>query len=309
MTDPVTIALRAREAVRLHSGSTERSAQQEAHLIGGSEIGLCRSYLVFMLRQTPYDERDDDKFAAFVGSAVGERVESAYADTFANVSTQVHVQATLPSGAIVRGNPDIVDIGENCVVDVKTKDGLAVVSYGNLDRAHKYQVAIYLLGLVQAGILKEGAQAFLAYFDRSGADSATYVVEVVVDDALIEEIDDWVGDALYAHLHNEEAPRDKPFDWCVRFCPFFSTCRGDSIVASSVIEDEETTLAAKMYLETSEEIKSLEKRKEQAKAALVGREGAIPSLGVSLHWTHVNPGDPYTVTPRGYDKIQFRNLT
>src|SRR3954467_5568246 len=118
-----------REAIRTHSMNTARSQQSADRLIGPSEIGGCRAYLARVIADVPFDDDIDDvKWAAFVGTAVGARIEEAMADAYpGEVITQVPVQVTLPtSGFKIAGNADIVRKGRG-VVDIKTVDGLETI--------------------------------------------------------------------------------------------------------------------------------------------------------------------------------------
>lgn len=256
--------------IQKHGMRSPRAQQQAEHRIGASEIGLCRSYLKFMTQGAPYDERDGDvRLPAFVGTAVGDLVEKAYKEEHPGAIIQSSFDCELPSGKVIPCHADIIDPDLNLLIDVKTKSGLSLVAaQSEPTRQYRYQVAIYLRGAIQSGLLKDGARAVLVYIDRSGDDPVPVVQEVTVDDATYAEIDDWIDDANYAVLHNVEAPQDQPYDFCANYCNFFTACRGNESLAEGLIEDEDAKLALKVHLQAKADKADAEKRKKDADAAL-----------------------------------------
>lgn len=309
------VAERVRTSMREYSMTSERAQQQAEHRIGASEIGVCREYLRNMIAETPYDDdAEDDKIAAFVGSALGERLERAYANAYGGVLSEHEVEATLEfqemAGTrtlVIPGHADTVDVEANCVIDYKAKDGLTAVKRAETDRGHRYQVGLYRLGLIQAGILQPGAQAFLVYVDRSGHDPIPHVVEIVCDDALYVEIAEWVGDAIYAHLNGERASRDRHYNWCEVACPFFASCRGGQTLAEGVIDDPEIIQAIKQYREGLALEKEGKKMKDEAKPIMGDVSGAIPSEGIAISRTFINPTH-IDYERDGYWRMNIRTL-
>lgn len=264
-------------ALLKHTQDQPRTQQSQEYRMGASDLGMCRSFIKHLINQVPYDEdkMKDPKWAAFVGSAVGDRLEQAYLHSYPGTLVQAEFETTFPSGRVVPGHTDVVDVELNAVFDIKSKDGLEMVKAGGPSRPNRYQIATYLRGLVQAGILKEGARAFLVYVDRSGKDPMPYVVEVVVDDALINEIDEFVGDGIYAAVNGVEAPKDQPYNFCETYCAFFQSCRGGETYAEGIIEDEEAHVALKMFVEARETAKNAESRKKMAGEVLGRYSGVI----------------------------------
>ena len=306
---PEHIGLRVYDAYTGHTMRSARSQQQEERRIGASEIGLCRSYLKHMIVETPYDDSaaEDPKWMAFVGSALGDRIETAYLDSYPNVTIQSDFETEFPSGLTVPGHADIVDVDYNCVIDIKSKDGLTMVKAGGASRSNRYQIASYLLVLIQAGVLKEGARAFLVYLDRSGRDPHPHVVEVVVDDTLIAEIESFMGDAIYAAKYNVEAEWDQEQGFCENYCQFYTSCRGKQTLAEGVIESEEAKVALKVYLEAKDTEKSATGRKKEASEVLknysgivIGDEGPFEVSQTTI------TGSSYTVDRQPYDRLNVR---
>lgn len=261
-----------------YMNQTARSLQSAERRIGASELGLCRSYLVHMISETPADDErvHDEKLPAIMGTAYGDWIETAYAWRRPNAITQADFEATFPSGITVPGHADIIDPDLNAVFDGKTKDGLELVRRDpNAARQHAYQVRTYVLGLVQAGVLKPGARGFLVYADRSGKDPADVVIEVDCSDAAITEVDEFVGDAIYAYQHSTEAPKDMEYHWCERFCEFFSSCRGVESRAPGVIQDPEVKTALEVRLEQAAIISKAKKLKAEADERLRSVEGVV----------------------------------
>lgn len=315
MTTPITaeaIGAMVVEAVKAQSMNSARTAQQADNRIGASEVGLCRSYLQRMIRQE--EKREDERvpWQAFIGTALGDALERALAAVVQGVWVQDDVLATLPSGLTIPGHIDAYGEADEeqpgWVLDFKAKDGVIVVSrQGDIDRSHKYQVALYWLALVQAGKIRPDAPAFVVYVDRSGKTWEPFVKEVTVDQALIAEIDEWLGDVIYAVRNGEEASRDRPYEFCEVACPFFFNCRGsDEFHAQGLITDEEALTAIKVYQEAAAAEKAAKKAKDEAKAALAGISGSNGE--VVLSWTQVNESQIESYTRAGYTRLNMRRV-
>ncbi len=303
------VAIRVVDAVKGHTMRQPRSQQQAEHRIGASEIGLCRSYLKYMTEGVEYDADKVDriKWPAFVGSAVGDRVEEAYLDEHPNALTQADFDCTLPSGKVIGCHSDIIDPDLNVLIDIKTKDGIALVQ---ASRQYRYQVAIYLRGAIQAGLLEEGARAFLVYMDRSGGEEIPKAIEVVVDEWLYVEIDEWIDEAMYAVENQLDAPRDMEWPFCESSCPFFLTCRAGQSFSEGLIEGEEVQMALKEHLQAKADAKDAADRKKEADAILkmYAEKGGMVASGddtYELSLTQIN-GGPVAYDQKPYTRMNVR---
>ena len=72
--DPHLIASRFYRALVKHTQDQPRTQQSQEYRMGASDLGLCRSFIKYLLEEKPYDEdkMQDPKWAAFVGSTVGD---------------------------------------------------------------------------------------------------------------------------------------------------------------------------------------------------------------------------------------------
>lgn len=162
--------------------------------LGPSAIGGCRERVRASLFENWSEPRSDVEWnaAAAIGTLMGHHIENVAARAMGG-ETEKAVTATLPCGISVTGNADLVlaQIERNRCVDVKTKPRTADASKYGVSDVYLYQLTIYTMGLVQMGILKEGATATLAYFGRSGEDRRPYVVNISWEEILIlwEKID------------------------------------------------------------------------------------------------------------------------
>lgn len=291
------------EAVRAHSAGSLRSQQQAEHLIGMSELGACRNYLRHMVIETPYDDRDDVKWPAFIGTALGDSLEQAIADSF-DYLVQQTVQVILPSGKILQGHCDVQ--ADDAVWDFKAVDGTESVKRSGPSFRQKAQIMGYLLALIQQGELPADALAVLVFVDRSGRDPHPYVWSSVLDMSIIEQADERLDDVQYAVLHGEEASRDEPDAWCQVACPFYTKCRGATTDVGGLIEEEGALLAVKNYVDGREMEKAGARLKDEAKRDLDGVEGSTGEHIV--RWTHVNETEVPGFTRKGYSKIDIRAI-
>ena len=310
MISPDQIGLKVADALVDHTMLAARSRQRQEHRVGASEVGMCRAFITWMTKDVPFTDRDGDrKWAAFTGTAIGDRIESAYAAVHPNAIVQAEFECELPSGLVIPCHSDIIDPDENFLVDVKTKDGLGLVRKNPPSRQYRFQIGIYVRGAIQAGLLKPGARAFLVYFDRSGKEELPVVQEVVCDDALYAEIDDWIDDALYAVKYDVEPHRDQQYDFCANYCEFFTHCRGTETLATGLIEDEAVSQALKVYLEAGAVAKQAELDRKTASAILGSVSGRVQGddglYEVSQTWVN---GTTYTTERSGYSRLGVRKV-
>jgi hypothetical protein len=127
------------------------------------------------------------------------------------------------------------------------------------------------------------------------------------DPAEVAEATAWLDDVLYAIQMNEEAKRDPSREWCWACCPFAPKCRGfDDSDVEGRIEDPLILEAIKVYEESREQMKALEKDKKSAESVLRGVSGSTDTHKV--RWITV--GD--TIVPEqhrnGYQRLDLRPL-
>lgn len=303
------LGARVREVIRADSAESDRSQQSRDRLIGPSEVGGCRAYLAHMIAGTPVDEGYDDiKWAAFIGSQVGDAVEHGLATRYPDdIRTQVPLTATLPSGLQISGHCDIVELGVG-IGDLKTKDGLALVRRYPPSLEYLIQVNLYLLGAIQADLVPVDATWSLIYLDRSGAEDTPHVVSGTLDMDIIAVAESRLDDALYAAEHNlNDAPRDKPMDFCNGYCPFVGSCRGkDEHQVEGLIDDTDQLNAVDAYREGLRLKKEGDQLQKEAKAVLTGVQGSTGEYEVS--WTWVDATEMKAYTRAGYQRMTLRKI-
>lgn len=300
-----TLAQQVEQAIIDFGDNSERSKQSSQHVLGVSDIGGCREYVRRMILNEPFSDHPTAySLASFVGQAVGNYAERALGEAWrgeGRVDTQVEVQIDLANGVRLRGHPDLV--GEAIVVDFKTVDGLAVVRQGAKTQ-HRWQVNLYCAALIHAERLPPNALCALVYIDRSGKETKPHVEVWRYDPRLLDPINEWVSDVLYAIEYDEEASRDKPREFCYAACPYARSCRGMDTDVVGLITDEEQLLAVKAYLEAAHRAKNAENDKKSASDALAGVTGSTGEHHV--RWVHVNETTVESFTKRGYDRIDIR---
>jgi hypothetical protein len=277
---------------------SERPRSQQARL-GPSELGGCREYIRNLMVGTPLQGNSEWPTAAAVGTLVGEYVE-AVAERYLGAVTQVSVTTTLPNGLVVSGTADIVLAERNVLADVKSKDGLSSIRREGPSLENCVQVSIYVLGLVQMGVLTEGASASLLYVDRSGSEQSVY--EVTLDweriQYFIGVVVDRLSDVLEAQEHIDagevewaRALRDKTPPFCYSekvLCPFRDACwAGSEWVPNEVIEDPDVILAVERYVQARADQNSATADRARYKEQLRGVSGITPD-GYSVNWSSEN---------------------
>lgn len=276
-------------------GSIER--MQIAHprtqqvRLGPSDLGGCRELIRAKITgdiHTNGEPMPGVKWAAFVGTAVGDFIEKAVGD-HGGADTQVNLTCTLPSGIKVTGNCDILLPNRGGVADLKGKDGLDEVLREGSSLEYKIQISAYLIGAHQAGLVDDDAVGVLIYYDRSGKNK-----QVITDAYTIEEARGWIDVAQErldtiadAIAKGEHAPRDWDESRCFYWgCPMYNACwRGTQ--PDEAITDPVLIRAIHQYDEARELKKSAEKLIGNAKQELGAWEeepvrGTID--GFTLDW-------------------------
>lgn len=296
------IALSVMDSIRSNSMNSTRSQQAESYLLGPSDLGGCREYLRLMILQAEREEREDISWPAFIGTHVGDGLETAVSASQDVLGTQVPIQAVLPSGRSTAGTADVV--ARDGVWDFKAKDGLETIKRSGPSFTNLVQVNIYLLGAIQAGILPEDSTWSLVYYDRSGRDPKPHVVQGALDMDVISQMESRLDDVEYAIVNDEEAPKDEPETFCRVACPFWSKCWQGRTDASGLIEDEGALLAIKNYREGVALAKEGERLKDEAKQMLVGINGSTGEH--TVRWVSVGPTEIKGFTRSGFSRLDVR---
>lgn len=291
--------------------NSARSIQAADGIIGPSDIGFCRQKAALMIQGVATTD-NPPKWSAAVGTAVHNYVEraikDAHPDWLLGSIDEIEVTATLPSGAEIKGHPDIVVPASNAVLDIKTVDGFEWIKREGTSQQHKYQRHLYALGLIESGILDSSKTVLVGniYFDRSGKEPEPLVMIEEMDPTLTPEIDSWVQDVIYAIKHGEDASRDIPAAVCERICPYFTACRGALEIhdGAELITDPELKTAIELYVEAREAINKADKLKKEAQQRLLGVNGTTGDYNV--RWVEVQPATVQSFEKAGYLRMDIR---
>lgn len=287
------------DKLRDHDGNRARSKQSSARVLGMSDLGGCRE---FIRATVAGEERVPDtrlKWAAFVGTALGDYIEKALADE-AGAEIQQYVTLTLPkTGIEVSGSTDVV-IYDNHLIDNKTKDRLDAVQKDGPSMKYLVQLSGYFVAMVQAGRMTEEGTASLVFFDRSGAQEYPWAYTIGYAEAVsyLEWAEERLEDVAAALTPEAAYPdaagrylRDEPESWCwhVR-CPFQPACWGTKdYEPTGVIEHPEHIRAIELYDEGRKLAKAGEGLQREAKTVLgayrPADEDAVEGVTADGRWS------------------------
>jgi len=297
-------------AIQHAADNTDRARQAAEFVLGVSNLGHCRQHAVLTVRQTPPSDVRD-KTAAFIGRVLGAAIEEQMKIEHPDWLFQSEGTVTAPSGWALDGHPDIVIPASAAteeypqgVWDLKSKDKLEVVKRYGQSKQQKYQLVSYCEAKIADGTLDPDQPIWLVdvYYDRSGASDECYAIGFWYDPADINEIDDWVGDVIYAAAHGEDASRDMPREFCWKYCEYATICRGPDTDVEGLIEDVEVKAAVDMYREGLDLVTEGEKLKKEAKAVIP--PGLSGSTGANnIRFIHVNEAEMKAYTRKAYDRI------
>lgn len=264
--------------------------------LGPSELGGCREYVRNVMIGTPQQESHVWPVAAVMGTLAGAYVEKV-CEEYLGALTEVPVTTTLPNGLRVSGHADVVLVEDNAVVDVKTKNELHEVLKEGASLDNAIQVSVYTYGLVQAGVLSEGATAHLIYVDRSGMQQFLHEIEFTWEqilgylDLCVERLDSVLeaqehvdqGEVEWARSLRDKTP---PFCYSERvMCPFRDLCwKGSEWMPDEEITDPEVIENVRRYAENREASRAAESIRKELREKLVGVKGVTPD-GFSVYWS------------------------
>ena len=298
----------AAAAIKAQGEGDPRSRQSAAGRIGASDLGFCRQKAALMTRGVPQSD-SRSILAAQMGTAWHTYSEDALAKFYPDwiIDTR-SVKATVPSGAVITGTPDI--IAYNGIVDIKTvDDGFAWVKRYGASQQHRWQRHTYALGAMQNGLIDPDREVGVGclYFDRSGDAKEPYFEWEPFDPMLTDIIDEWITDVTYAVANREDASRDVVAPVCREICEFFTVCRGNLPTSGETepIVDDDRMKAVRMYLEGRTMESAGKAMKKSAGAALFGTEGVavIDGKGWQVRNTWIGPSTVAASDRAGYNRI------
>jgi hypothetical protein len=311
MTSALEVTNLFTAAVKAGMTDDPRSAQSRAGVLGPSDIGFCRSKAAFTTKQTaPTDTVYDVPWALWLGTAAHQAMapvlKAAHPDWHVD---DTRVTATLPSGAVISGTPDVIAPDLNLIADLKTVDGLTWARRNGISRNH--QRHLYALGAIQAGLLDESKPVYVGnvYLDRSGKEGL-YVSVAEFDPSLTAEVDSWVEDVIYAVQHDQPAAQDIPAAVCEKVCEFYTACRGgvmeDTHDPDYLGDNEEAAAAIRMYVEGRDMEAEAKRLKKAAQVRLIGLNGTDGTYQV--RWTEVPGSEVPGFHREGYSRLDIRKL-
>lgn len=230
-------------ALDLYDAMRPRSLQQE---LGVSSVGLCSAQAQFMLSGvTPTDAPGGRQ--ALMGSAVHDVIAQARAEYNPKLLIEHELEVLMPSGVKLVGHADEIDREEPSVTDLKTlvagADMVALRRNGATEQ-QRFQRHLYYFGALQAGLVPENGIVRNVWVDRSGQDPDPFVEQEPFSMDVVHHADQWLSSVAFAAEHGEEPYREKHYEWCARFCRWFSYCRAGEGGPEYTITDVELITAA-----------------------------------------------------------------
>lgn len=308
-------------AIQAAADNTDRAQQQREFVLGVSNLGHCRQHAVLTIRQTPPSDVRD-KTAAFIGRVLGDAIEKQMKIMHPDWVFQSAVTLQFKSGGAVDGHfdcvipatagvtPEEAERGEGHVQgvwDFKSKDKLEIVKRIGMTQQQRYQLMGYADAAIDEGLLDPTKPIWIQdiYFDRSGATDECYAIGFWYNKDDLQEIDDWVGDVIYAAAHGEDGSRDMPREFCWKYCEYATICRGNDTDVEGLITDPEMKAAVDMYREGHDLVLEGDKLKKQAKLSIPA--GLAGSTGRNnIRWIHVNESKRKESVVKAYDRLDIK---
>lgn len=264
-----------------------RTLQSESRVLGMSELGGCREYIRSTIGGDPGEREAGLKWAAMVGTLLGDGIETIVAASDERVITQHRLTLELWVGqtrVMVSGSADLLYRGY-AVADLKSRDGLAMVRRYGPSFKERVQISGYLVAAIQEGLLDVNSFGTLVYYDRSGKEKVTHTWSTDYEQALkiLDAASARLADVEHAMETGQHATRDEPESFCKKIqCPFYQSC-WEGYEPKALIESERDLELVDRYTTARREEEEAKQRKESARHELRGVEGVTPN-GVVVQW-------------------------
>lgn len=264
-----------------------RTLQSESRVLGMSELGGCREYIRATIAGDPGEREAGLKWAAMVGTLLGDGIEGILKAADDRVITQHRLTLELWVGKtrlMVSGSADII-YRDYAIVDLKSKAELASVRRYGPSFKERVQISGYLVAAIQEGLLDVNCFGTLVYYDRSGREKVTHTwtVDYEQANAILKAAAERLEEVEHALETGQHATRDERESYCqIISCPFYQSC-WNGYEPDHKITDERSIDAFNRYVEAMADEKEIAKRKEQAREDLRGVEGVTPDGG-SVAW-------------------------
>lgn len=285
------------EAVIAEERERPRTQQRT---VGPSEVGGCRELLRAKIYESPEDDAPEEHWpvAAHIGTVMGDELERIFGKRL-GAETQRRITAHLEGlGVSVTGSSDVIFIQDNLLIDLKSTATMASIMWEGPKLSYYIQVALYVWGAVQEGILQEGAEARIVYYERAGNHQG-FVAVVVTWEAILNFVEiaqDRLRDVMVAQEQLEAGDptaahelRDFTPAYCFSTkveCPRRFACWGGSDWAPvEVIKDTNLLSSARRYVEGRASKQAGEAMMAEARSELVGVEGRFEE-GYMVGWAN-----------------------
>jgi hypothetical protein len=315
------------EAIQNASNGTARSKQAQDYRLGVSNLGHCRQYAKYMIEQVPFSDVRDTT-PAFFGTVAGEAIEAQIKLDHPDWLTQEKCVVRLPNDAEIPGTADVVIpasagctydefvasmqddydgplIAMQGVWDGKSKAELETIKKYGPNQQQIFQIHAYTKAMIDKGLLDPTQPIVImdVFFDRSGRNVIPYGVAHIYREEVIDQINEWVNDVIYAVINKEDASRDPSRDFCFKYCEYATHCRGLDTDVQGLIEDPEQVQLIETYKDLSA-IKSEAEKKMKTLAPMITVEsGSTGKWNVRRTW--INEGEVHYTRP-GYFKLDIR---
>ena len=270
-----------------------------SRLVGPSEVGGCRELLRARWFEPPEDDAPEEHWplAAHIGTVMGEELERIFGKRL-DALTQQRVTTYLETlGLEVSGASDVIFLDRKILTDLKSTAAMGSVLYEGPKFGYWIQVSLYVMGLVQAGILPAGSEARIVYFDRTG-DYQEFVAFIVTWEQIVGYVklaEQRIAEVVAAQKALDETG-DPRMIWSLRDytpsfcfsakveCPRRFKCWGGSEWAPvEILTDPNHLSAARRYIEGRNLENTGKRMKAEARGELEGVSGRYEE-GPMISW-------------------------
>jgi hypothetical protein len=252
--------------------------------VGWSQMASCRAALGFQLRDEWETESPDD-WRATVGTALHAWLTDRLRETVAGDELVFDV-ATRYRGVL--GHADEVNVIRREVTDYKFPSlASASVWRGDPDVLAEKMIQPhgYAAGLADDGTLPgdEPITVRLLVMPVDGTHDDWWCHEETFDPAVANRAADRLHEVALDMEAGERPPRDKPWWWCERFCPWFSACRGGYDPPEfEEITDAELAAAVESYGLAKETAGAADKERKRIAPLIRGLHGTARGWKVTM---------------------------
>ncbi|HET9893778.1 MAG TPA: hypothetical protein VFQ44_02480 [Streptosporangiaceae bacterium] len=290
----MTILDDLKQRCREWDAARPRSSQAE---VGWSEVGGCRAYLGYRLAGE-WPTNTPDGWGALRGTIIHLFMESLF-DRDGELTEVTTTYRGIP------GHADMIRTATG-LWDIKTTKLVNLMAWQRSEAAllaKRIQSHGYAASEVDAGRLPADCTVGLIVIPADGTYDDWWLFEEPFNRELADAGADRLEYVKQQMAQGRRLPKDENYQWCERWCEFFSLCRGgDDPLADEKITNPELAALIDAYGTANAAKAAADKIVKKLAPEIRGLRGVTDAWRVS----HSKPGEPKKVLDEDWVRLEYQ---